>query len=100
VRKRPRGDSTDDLLVDEPPAPPTEAEREHRVLRYAETERGRVTIAEVAASCDMTVAEAKGTLNRLVTMEAATICVAESGVLVYVFPGFLSDEDKARATDF
>jgi hypothetical protein len=84
----------------ERPAPPTEADRERRVLLYAGSEHGRVTVPEVAARCDMTIADAKATLDRLVSQEAATMQVTEAGVLVYVFPGFLSDEDKARAGDF
>ncbi|HZO25617.1 MAG TPA: hypothetical protein VFH48_06435 [Chloroflexota bacterium] len=86
--------------AEEQPAPPSEADRERQVLRFAEREHGRVTIPEVAASCDMTIAEAKATLDRLVTLQAAAIQVTRSGVLVYVFPGFMSDEDKAHAGDF
>jgi hypothetical protein len=82
------------------PPPRTDASRERDVLRFAEAEHGRVTIPEVAARCDLTVMEAKATLDRLVMHQAATIQVTQSGVLVYVFPGFLSDEDKARANDF
>ena len=100
VRKRPRAAGADDLLPEEPPAPPTEADRERTILRFAESEHGRVTIPEVAANCDMTIAEAKATLDRLVTLQAAAIQVTQSGVLVYVFPGFMTDEDKARAGDF
>jgi hypothetical protein len=85
---------------DPAPAPPTGAERERKVLRFAEKEHGRVTIPEVAASCDMTIEESKRELDRLVTLQAAIIQVTSAGVLVYVFPGFLSDEDKARADDF
>ena len=78
----------------------TDADRERQVLRFAESEHGRVTIPEVASRCDMTVADAKATLDRLVMQEAATIQVTQSGVLVYVFPGFMSDDDKANAKDF
>ena len=70
------------------------------MLRLAEIEHGRVTIPEVAARCTMTVEESKEELDRLVLNEVAEIQVTETGVLVYVFPGFLSDKDKARATDF
>lgn len=76
------------------------AERERRVLRLAEREHGRLTVQEVAAGCAMTVAEAKTELDRLVIAEIAEMRVTEGGVLVYRFPGFLSDEEKARATDF
>jgi hypothetical protein len=81
-------------------APRTDATRERDVLRFAEAEHGRVTIPEVAARCDMTVLEAKATLDRLVLHQVAEIQVTPAGVLVYVFPGFLSDSDKAGATDF
>ncbi|MGE3272543.1 MAG: hypothetical protein AB7P40_27625 [Chloroflexota bacterium] len=70
------------------------------VLRFAESEHGRVTLPEVAANCDLSIADAKSTLESLVLQQAATINVTQSGVLVYVFPGFLSDDDKASATDF
>ena len=82
-------------------APPaTEAERERRVLRLAEHEHGRVTIPEVAAHCTMTIEESKEELDRLVLLEVAEVQVTEAGVLVYVFPGFLSDQEKSRARDF
>ena len=80
--------------------PRTDGDRERQVLRFAESEHGRVTIPETATRCDMTIAEAKATLDRLVLAGAATINVTQSGVLVYVFPGFLSDEDKANARGF
>jgi hypothetical protein len=78
----------------------TDADRERQVLLFAETEQGRVTITEVATHCEMSVAEAKHTLDRLVSQQVADIHVSDGGVLVYVFPGFLSDDDKARADDF
>ena len=83
-----------------PPPPATEAERERRVLRLAEQEHGRVTVPEVAARCNMTFEESKAELDRLVLHDVAEIQVTASGVLVYVFRGFLSDKDKAGATDF
>jgi hypothetical protein len=83
----------------EPAAAPA-ASPENRVLRFAEKEHGRVTIAEVAARCDLTVSEAKAILDGFVVQEVAALHVTDGGVLVYVFAGFLSDEDKARAEDF
>lgn len=81
-------------------APRTEGERERLILRVVEQEHGRVTIPEVAARCDMTIGEAKATLDRLVMQQVATIQVTKAGVLVYVFPGFMTDEEKARSSDF
>lgn len=82
------------------PSPRTDADRERLVLRLAEAEHGRLTIPETAAGCDMTVAEAKATLDKLVLQQVATIRVTPDGVLVYVFPGLLSDDEKAQASDF
>ncbi len=82
------------------PPPRTEADIERLVLRLAEEEHGRLTVPETAVRCDMTIGEAKATLDHLVMMQVATIQVTGSGVLVYVFPGLMSDEEKAKATDF
>lgn len=84
----------------EEPAARTEADRERRVLRLAEKERGRLTVPETAARCGLTVEEARATLDRLVLHEVAELQVTDAGVLVYVFRGFLTDRQKARATDF
>jgi hypothetical protein len=83
-----------------PDGPDTAADRERRILQFAEAEKGRVTVAEVAAHCRLTVTQAKTDLDRLVLQQVAELQVTENGVLVYVFPGFLSDEDKASARDF
>ncbi|MFN8635775.1 MAG: hypothetical protein U0893_18155 [Chloroflexota bacterium] len=84
----------------QPPPPRTDADRERDILRYAELEHGRVTVTEVATHCDLSMADAKAALDRLVTQQAAEIRVTQAGVLVYVFPGFLSDDDKSKASDF
>src|SRR6187402_1586975 len=56
LRKGPGTARGGDPAADAQPAPPTEADRERQVLRFAEAEHGRVTIPEVAANCDMTIA--------------------------------------------
>lgn len=84
-----------------PPAPPASpTERERAVLRFVQQQHGRVTVAEVASVCDITVVDAKATLDGFVLQEAAQLQITDSGVLVYVFPGFLSDEEKRGAKDF
>lgn len=80
--------------------PRTDADRERDVLKLAEIEHGRLTVTETAARCDMTIVEAKATLDRFVSLQVAEIHVTANGVLVYVFGGFLSDDDKSRARDF
>ena len=78
----------------------SDADRERRILQFAEAEHGRVTIAEVATHCRVTVTEAKTDLDRLVSQQVAQLQMTENGVLVYTFPGFLSDEEKRDARDF
>jgi hypothetical protein len=78
----------------------TEAELERLVLRFAEQEHGRVTIPEVAARCDLSISESKASLDRFVMLQVVVIQVTPSGVLVYVFPGLLSDDEKAQSEDF
>lgn len=78
----------------------TDTDRERLMLRLAEEEHGRVTVPEAAVRCDMTIVEAKATLDRLVLAQVATIQVTPSGVLVYFFPGLMSDEEKAQSKDF
>jgi hypothetical protein len=87
--------------VSAPAAPlASSVEHERRVLQLAESEHGRVTIPEVATHCAMTIEESKHELHQLVLQGVAEIYVTDSGVPVYVFPGFMSDEEKARAAGF
>jgi hypothetical protein len=94
----PRGRPTATAQPTSPPA--TETERERAVLKLAERQRGRVTVPEVAARCDMTISEAKAELDRMVLLHVAHMQVTGSGGLVYVFSGFMSDQEKAAAKDF
>lgn len=57
-------------------------------------------MVEAASHGNITVAQAKATLDRLVAQQAAQIEIMATGVGVYVFPGFLTDDQKADATDF
>jgi hypothetical protein len=86
------------------PAPPAATSHpsspEQRILRYAAAERGRVTVAEAAAHCDLDLEGAKRELDRLVVQDAASLEVTDDGVLVYVIRGFLSDDQKRAARDF
>ncbi|MFN8525699.1 MAG: hypothetical protein U0821_21585 [Chloroflexota bacterium] len=72
-------------------------EHERRALEYGWTVAGRVTLAEVAAHCGLSLDEAQQTLDALAARHVATIAVAENGVLVYEFSGFLTEAQKAQA---
>jgi hypothetical protein len=66
-------------------------------LDLARAERGRVTVEEVASHCDLGIPEAKTALDQFAARRVAEMRVSESGILVYLFPGFLSDEEKRKA---
>jgi hypothetical protein len=78
-------------------APLSQNEREQRVLTLAAANNGRVTVAEVALRCAISVDEAKATLLHLVNTGVAETWLSE-GEAVYVFAG-LEDETKAAAQD-
>jgi len=71
--------------------------REQSILDLAAAKRGRVTVAEVSAHCDLSLDDSKAELDRLAARRVAELEATEGGVLVYVFSGFLSDEEKDRA---
>lgn len=83
----------------QPGASPRPANAQQRILQMAAVEQGRLTVPEVAAACQLSLDQAKAELDRLVVQEAASMEVTEDGVLVYHLHGFLSDEEKAAATD-
>jgi hypothetical protein len=70
-------------------APETEFEREQRVLALAQYRGGRLTIADVAVSCQMSIAESKQRLDRMRQQGVAEIALMDDGVLVYTFSAFL-----------
>jgi hypothetical protein len=73
---------------------------ERCILALAEARRGRLTVDEVAAHCQLGLEQAKQLLDRLTAREAARMLVTEDGVVVYHFPGFLSPSEKDAAADF
>lgn len=80
-------------------APTTTQEREHRILQLARQQHGRVTVAEVAEHCQITLHQSKEALDRAVLEGAAAMEVTEGGVLVYEYAGFLSDDERDSAKD-
>jgi hypothetical protein len=74
------------------------ADKEQTVLAYAASASGRVTVAEVAGQCQLTIEESKKILDRFAVNGAAEILVTEDGTMVYDFD-ILSPQEKARAQD-
>lgn len=81
-----------------PPGPQlTDFDREQRILDRARALGGRVTVAEIAADCDLSLEDSKRLLDRFAVAGAAEVLVTDDGIMVYDFPGFVSKEQKARA---
>ena len=79
--------------------PASDFEREQSILRLAEDEGGRVTVAGVAASCHISVAESKQALDRMAAGGVALMHVTDDGLLVYEFPGLRDEEKQSPQVD-
>jgi hypothetical protein len=65
----------------------SEFEQEQALLGLARANGGRVTLAEVASGCKLTVAESKATLERLTVQGVADVVVTDDGSVAYDFKG-------------
>ena len=65
---------------------------ERMVLTCAQARGGRVTIAEVAASTQLSFTEAKEVLEGLSRAGACTVDVTENGAFIYEFSGLMPRE--------
>ncbi|WP_223640972.1 hypothetical protein [Corallococcus sp. EGB] len=65
---------------------------ERTVLTCAQERGGRVTIAEVAASTQLSFTEAKEVLEGLSRSGACTVDVTENGAFIYEFSGLMPRE--------
>ncbi len=73
-------------------------QRERALLKFAQKRGGRVTPTEVAVESDLSVDAAKKELEQFCVQGAAEMNISDSGVVVFVFGGFLTDEEKQNAT--
>jgi hypothetical protein len=65
----------------------SEFEQEQALLGLARANGGRVTVAEVASGCKLTVADSKATLERLTLQGVAEVVVTDDGSVAYDFKG-------------
>jgi len=68
-------------------------EHEQRILALARAQHGRLTIAEVAALCGLSLDVSKEELDRMHRKGIADIDLTATGVLVYSFPGLTPDDE-------
>ena len=69
------------------------------MLLLAAAKEGRLTAAEVALHCQLTVGESSKILDALAAQGAAQLLVADDGTVVYAIAGLLSPQAKAAAGD-
>ena len=71
--------------------------REQRMIAVAKTKHGRVTDVELVAETRQTLEECRAFLKRVTENSSAEINIGPEGTMVYLFPGFLTDEQKRTA---
>jgi hypothetical protein len=81
------------------PAPSVDIALEARMLKLAAASKGRVTVAEVAVGCAVTLEEAERALDGLAQRGHANLLITDDGERVYVLAGFLSEEQKEQAQE-
>ncbi len=82
-------------------APRTNTESiEYIILRTAKKNNGIATPSEVALEGRITTDEAKRYLEQLASKGYADVRVTKSGLVVYVFPEFISDEEEENLEDY
>ncbi len=73
--------------------------REKTVLAFAKSNLGRVTVLQLAGSTDLSIDEAKDTLDSLVANDYAQLHIEENGSLLYEFPDFLEKRLKDTSAE-
>jgi len=74
-----------------PPAARVKETPEKTILRVARKNGGSVTPGEVALEGDLSIEEARKTLDKLASTGSAEMRVRSSGVVVYFFPEFAAE---------
>ena len=66
---------------------------ERAVLRIAKENKGIITASEVALAADISIDEARKTLDALVSKGYAELRVRQSGTLVYTIPDLMDNDE-------
>ena len=70
---------------------------EQDILKLAAEKHGKITPAEVVLATKVGIDEAKVMLDNFCANDLAQLNITDKGVMVYVFDGFLSEEEKDTA---
>ncbi len=80
--------------------PITKVEKENQILNKAKKLGGKVTPVEIASETGFSIDESKKMLDNFVKQGYVSNEITQSGVILYVFPGFVSEQDKYDAEQF
>ncbi len=70
---------------------------EQDILKLAAEKHGKITPAEVVLATKVGIDEAKVMLDNFCANGLAQLNITDKGIMVYVFDGFLSEEEKDTA---
>jgi hypothetical protein len=86
-----------DHRVEPSPAVAVDIALEVKILQLAKAAQGRVTPAEVAIACTVSLDQAAAELDRLVARGHAELLVTDTGDTVYELKGIMSAQEKQHA---
>lgn len=75
----------------------TPGDKEKLILDLAQANSGRLTLGEIATATPFDLKEAGAIMDELMKSGAADLQIASNGARVYVFPDFLTKEEKAAS---
>ncbi len=71
--------------------------REQRLISVAKENHGRITDVELVAETRYPLEECREFLKQMAESGSAEMHIGDGGTIVYLFPGFLTDEEKRNA---
>lgn len=71
--------------------------QEQRMIATAKKKGGRVTDVELVAETRYPLEECRAFLKAMTESGSAEMHIGKEGTMVYLFPGFLSDDEKRKA---
>ncbi|MGY8689383.1 MAG: hypothetical protein ACKVHP_16825 [Verrucomicrobiales bacterium] len=71
--------------------------RQQRMIAVAKQKRGRVTDVELVAETRYPLDECRDFLKEMTESGSAEMQIGKEGTMVYLFPGFLTEDEKREA---
>ncbi len=72
-------------------------QRQRALLQFIHGKQGMISPIEIVSVSSLNMEEAKKELDNFCVQGAAELRITEGGEMVYVFPGFLDEEEKRKA---